>query len=55
MAEQTANFDARVAKGELVKLGEGRYQSTQGFDRGEVWTVRASTASPWSCPSTAWT
>jgi phage/plasmid-like protein (TIGR03299 family) len=41
MAEQTKNFEARVAKGELVKLSEGRYQSTQGWDRGEVWTVRA--------------
>jgi phage/plasmid-like protein (TIGR03299 family) len=40
VAEQTANFDARVKSGELVKLGEGRYQSTQGWDRGEVWTVR---------------
>ena len=40
VAEQTANFDARVKSGELVKLGDGRYQSTQGWDRGEVWTVR---------------
>jgi phage/plasmid-like protein (TIGR03299 family) len=41
IAEQTANFDARVAKGELVKLGDGRYQSTGGWDRGEIWTVRS--------------
>ena len=41
IAEQTANFDARVAAGELVKLGEGRYQSTQGWDRGEIWQVRS--------------
>ena len=41
IAEQTKNFDARVAKGELVKIGEGRYQSTQGWDRGEVWEVRS--------------
>lgn len=40
VAEQTANFDRRVQAGELVKLSEGRYQSTQGWDRGEVWTVR---------------
>ena len=40
VAEQTARFDARVKSGELVKLGDGRYQSTQGWDRGEVWTVR---------------
>lgn len=40
VAEQTARFDARVQAGELVKLGDGRYQSTQGWDRGEVWTVR---------------
>lgn len=41
IAQQTANFDARVAKGELVKLSEGRYQSTAGWDRGEVWEVRS--------------
>jgi phage/plasmid-like protein (TIGR03299 family) len=41
MAEQTARFDERVAKGELVKLGDGRYQSTGGWDQGEVWTVRS--------------
>jgi phage/plasmid-like protein (TIGR03299 family) len=41
IAEQTARFEARVAAGELVKLGEGRYQSTQGWDRGEVWEVRS--------------
>lgn len=41
IAEQTKNFDARVAKGELVKLSEGRYQSTAGWDRGEVWEVRS--------------
>lgn len=40
VAEQTANFDARVQAGELVKLGDGRYQSTGGWDAGEVWTVR---------------
>jgi phage/plasmid-like protein (TIGR03299 family) len=39
IAEQTARFDARVAAGELVRLSEGKYQSTQGFDRGEVWEV----------------
>lgn len=37
--EQTANFEARVASGELVRMSEGRYQSTQGWDRGEVWEV----------------
>lgn len=41
IAQQTANFDARVVAGELVKIGEGRYQSTQGWDRGEIWTVQA--------------
>lgn len=41
LAEQTANMEARVAAGELVSLGGGRYQSTQGWDRGEVWTVRS--------------
>lgn len=41
IAEQTKNFDARVASGELVKLGDGRYQSTGGWDRGEIWTVRS--------------
>lgn len=41
IAEQVKNFEARVAKGELVDLGSGRYQSTQGWDQGEVWTVRA--------------
>jgi phage/plasmid-like protein (TIGR03299 family) len=41
IAEQTANFDQRVAAGELVKLGAGRYQSTQGWDRGEVWNVQS--------------
>ena len=39
IAEQTARFEQRVQAGELVKLSEGRYQSTQGWDRGEVWTV----------------
>jgi phage/plasmid-like protein (TIGR03299 family) len=39
--EQTANFEARVAAGELVRLSEGRYQSTQGWDRGEIWNVTA--------------
>lgn len=38
-AEQTARFEQRVASGELVRLSEGRYQSTQGWDRGEVWEV----------------
>jgi phage/plasmid-like protein (TIGR03299 family) len=41
IAEQTARFEARVKNGELVKLGDGRYQSTEGWDKGEVWTVRA--------------
>ena len=41
IAEQTRNFEARVVTGELVKIGEGRYQSTQGWDRGEVWTVQS--------------
>jgi phage/plasmid-like protein (TIGR03299 family) len=41
IAEQTRNFDTRVAAGELVRLGEGRYQSTQGWDRGEIWNVTA--------------
>jgi phage/plasmid-like protein (TIGR03299 family) len=41
MAEQVKNFEARVAAGELVKLGDGRYQSTGGWDRGEIWTVRS--------------
>jgi phage/plasmid-like protein (TIGR03299 family) len=39
IAEQTANFEGRVAAGELVRLSEGRYQSTQGWDRGEIWNV----------------
>lgn len=39
--EQTARFEGRVASGELVRLSEGRYQSTQGWDRGEVWEVTA--------------
>jgi phage/plasmid-like protein (TIGR03299 family) len=42
IAEQTARFDARVKSGELVRLSEGRYQSTQGWDRGEIWTVQSS-------------
>jgi phage/plasmid-like protein (TIGR03299 family) len=41
IAEQTARFDERVKAGELVALGSGRYQSTQGWDRGEVWQVRS--------------
>jgi phage/plasmid-like protein (TIGR03299 family) len=41
IAEQTARFEERVKAGELVRLSEGRYQSTQGWDRGEVWQVRA--------------
>jgi phage/plasmid-like protein (TIGR03299 family) len=41
IAEQTARFESRVAAGELVRLSEGRYQSTQGWDRGEVWNVTA--------------
>jgi phage/plasmid-like protein (TIGR03299 family) len=40
VAEQTARFEQRVQAGELVSLGDGRYQSTQGWDAGEVWTVR---------------
>jgi phage/plasmid-like protein (TIGR03299 family) len=40
ITEQTARLEARVVSGELVKIGEGRFQSTQGWDRGEVWTVR---------------
>ena len=44
MADATdlKRFEDRVAKGELVDLGNGRYQSTQGWDRGEVWTLRQS-------------
>lgn len=41
IAEQTARFEARVVAGELVALGGGRYQSTQGWDRGEIWTVQS--------------
>jgi phage/plasmid-like protein (TIGR03299 family) len=41
-AAQLAKFNERVAKGELVDLGGGRYQSTQGWDRGEVWNLRKS-------------
>lgn len=41
-AAQLAKFNERVAKGELVDLGNGRYQSTQGYDRGEVWQLRKS-------------
>ena len=41
-AKQLASFEARVANGSLVDLGNGRYQSTEGWDRGEVWTLRQS-------------
>src|SRR3974390_3457370 len=41
IAEQTARFEQRVQAGELVRLSEGRYQSTAGWDRGEVWEVRS--------------
>lgn len=41
-AQQLKTFQDRVAKGELVDLGNGRYQSTEGWDRGEVWTLRQS-------------
>jgi phage/plasmid-like protein (TIGR03299 family) len=44
-ARQLAKFNERVAKGELVDLGGGRYQSTQGYDRGEVFRLlKSSTA-----------
>lgn len=39
-AADLARFEARVASGELRPLGEGRFESTQGWDAGEVWTVR---------------
>lgn len=35
-----ALFDARVAKGELRDLGNGRYEATAGWDRGEIWTLK---------------
>jgi phage/plasmid-like protein (TIGR03299 family) len=41
-AAQLARFNERVAKGELIDLGNGRYQSTEGYDRGEIWTLRKS-------------
>jgi len=42
LAAEQARFADRVAKGELIDLGNGRYQSTEGWDRGEIWTLRAS-------------
>lgn len=44
-AAQLAKFNERVAKGELADLGGGRYQSTQGWDRGEIWNLRKSSTS----------
>jgi phage/plasmid-like protein (TIGR03299 family) len=41
-AAQLAKFNERVAKGELIDLGNGRYQSTEGWDRGEIWNLRKS-------------
>jgi phage/plasmid-like protein (TIGR03299 family) len=41
-AAQLARFEERVKNGELVDLGNGRYQSTQGWDQGEIWTVQRS-------------
>jgi phage/plasmid-like protein (TIGR03299 family) len=41
-AAQLARFEDRVAKGELVKIGDNRYQATTGWDRGETFTLRQS-------------
>lgn len=41
ITEQRERFDAQVAAGTMKALGGGRYQSTQGWDAGEVWTVRS--------------
>jgi len=41
-ATNLQRFEDRVAKGELVPLGGGRYQSTGGWDFGEIWTLRKS-------------
>ncbi len=41
-AKQLASFEARVVKGELVEISPGRYQSTEGWDRGEIWELRKS-------------
>jgi phage/plasmid-like protein (TIGR03299 family) len=39
-ADQKARFEARVASGSLRDLGNGRFESTQGWDAGEVWYLR---------------
>jgi phage/plasmid-like protein (TIGR03299 family) len=44
-AAQLARFEERIKNGELVDLGNGRYQSTQGWDQGETWTLQKSAVS----------
>jgi phage/plasmid-like protein (TIGR03299 family) len=39
-AADKARFEARVATGELRDLGNGRFEATDGFDKGEIWTLR---------------
>jgi len=39
LAASQAEFDRRVAKGDFVDLGNGRYQQTFGMDMGECWTL----------------
>jgi phage/plasmid-like protein (TIGR03299 family) len=43
-AEQAraADFEARVKAGQMRALGGGRYQSTQGWDAGEIWYTQRS-------------
>jgi phage/plasmid-like protein (TIGR03299 family) len=43
-AEQAraADFEARVKSGQMRALGGGRYQSTQGWDAGEIWYTQRS-------------
>lgn len=39
-ARQAADFERRVATGELRALGNGQFEVTSGFDKGEVWIQR---------------
>jgi phage/plasmid-like protein (TIGR03299 family) len=43
LSTQQARFDERVKSGSLVQVSPGRYQSTEGWDRGETFELRQGT------------
>jgi phage/plasmid-like protein (TIGR03299 family) len=43
MASRVEAFNTRAAAGELRDLGNGRYEATTGWDRGEIFTVSRNT------------